>query len=71
MNVTSAQAQKILTGNHTFSQLGFSMLLTRLKGVYSKNPSPVTLKTCVDEMNAFLQKFGTIMVKDFEIISRL
>lgn len=71
MSITSTQAQKILTGNHKFSQLGFSMLITRLKGIYSKDSSPVSLKKCTDEINAFLQKFAMIMAADFAIISKM
>ncbi|MDR1615452.1 MAG: hypothetical protein LBR98_00300 [Syntrophomonadaceae bacterium] len=71
MNVTPAQVQKVLAGNYSFSQLGFSMLITRLKGVYLKNSSPATLQSCVNEINAFFQKYGAIMVSDFAIISKL
>jgi hypothetical protein len=71
MNVTSAQTQKILTGNSTFSQLGFSMLLTRLKGVYTKDSSQASLQKCTEEINAFLQKYAPIMVSDFATISKL
>jgi hypothetical protein len=71
MTVTTTQAQKILTGNSTFSQLGFSMLLTRLKGVYAKDPSPASLQKCAQEINAFLQKYAPIMTSDFAIISKL
>jgi hypothetical protein len=71
MNVTPVQAQKILTGSSTFSQLGFSMLITRLKGVYSKDSSQATLQKCADEINAFLQKYAPIMASDFAIIAKL
>jgi len=71
MNITLVQTQKILLGGYTFSQLGFSLLITRLKGIYAKNPSQVVLQKCTDEINAFLQKYGAIMAKDFSIISNL
>ena len=71
MSVTIAQAQKVLTGNISFSQLGFSLLVTRLRGVYSKNPSQETLKKCTEEINTFLQKFASIMAADFGLISKL
>jgi len=71
MKITPAQTQKILTGDHPFSQLGFSMLVTRLKGIYAKDPSQATLQKCLDEMNAFLQKYGAIMAADYAIISEI
>lgn len=71
MNLTSTQAKKVLAGSQTFSQLGFSMLITRLKGVYAKDPSPAVLENCTSEMNAFLKKFEAIMAKDFAVIAKL
>ena len=71
MNVTIQQAEKILKGNQTFSQFGFSMLVTRLKTVYLNDPSPVTVKNCADEINGFLNKYYRIMDSDYEIISKL
>ena len=71
MNITPAQAQKLLTGNQMFSQLGFSMLITRLKGAYAQNPSQASLQKCVDEINMFLNKYSSIIAADLTIISKL
>ena len=71
MVVTPAQVQKVLAGNHTFKQLGFSMLLMRLKTLYSKNHSPSTLQICVDEINAFLKKYEAIMSADYAVFSNI
>ena len=71
MNITSAQAQKILSGSQSFSQLGFSMLLTRLRGMYVKNPTGETLAKCTNEINVFLGKFDSIMANDYSMISKL
>ena len=71
MNVTSDQVKAILTGNHMFSQLGFSMLITRLKRVYAIDTSLTGLQNCTDEINAFLKKYGPIMSNDYAIISKL
>jgi len=71
MKITPQQTEKLLKGNHKFSQLGFSLLLTRLKGVYTKTPTPETLKACNVEMNAFLGKFQSIMSADYAIIAKL
>ena len=71
MKVSSKQAEKLLRGDHKFSQLGFSMMITRLKGAYSENASQESLQKLTGEINTFLDKFGNIMAKDFEIIEKL
>ena len=69
MKVNLQQTEKLLLGTHAFSQLGFSMLLTRLKSQYLKDPA--CLQACATEINAFLTKFKVIMNKDFAIIAKL
>jgi len=71
MNITPEQLHKILTGSYSFSQLGFSMLITRLKGIYSKDPSPYTLQSCTREANAFLNKYSNVMAADCSTIAEL
>ncbi len=69
MRVSTTQVDKILRGSQTFSQLGFSMMLTRMKGQYAKDPAK--LKDCTAEINAFLSKFSTIMAADYAIIEKI
>jgi len=71
MKVTHAQVKKVLTGNYTFTQLGFSMMLTRLKSVYQKDQSQSNLQYCVDEINVFLDKFSMIMSNDYNLFMSL
>lgn len=71
MFVTAQQTQKILTGDLTFTQLGFSMMITRLKGVYTKDSTQLTLQKCTEEINSFLGRYRIIMGKDLEAISKL
>jgi len=71
MKVTNTQTEKMLKGNQSFSQLGFSMLITRLRTTYAKNPSPSTVQDCTTQVNAFLEKFQTIMGADYTIIAKL
>lgn len=71
MKISPQQTEKLLKGNYTFSQLGFSMMITRLKGVYAKDPSQTTLNSCVKEINTFLEKFQPIMGNDYAIIAKL
>jgi hypothetical protein len=69
MKLTPQQADKLLRGDHKFAQLSFSMMLTRLKTKYSKDPSSLYAATA--EINAFLEKFRGIMGNDMAIITRL
>ena len=71
MQVTTEQAKKAMNGNHTFTQLGLSMLMLRLKRIYEQSPTSETLKNCTDEINFFLKKYEKIMVADYEVMSRL
>ena len=71
MVITPAQTEKLLNNNLTFSLLSFSMLITRLKGIYRKDSSSKNLLSCANEINAFLQKYGAIMEKDCVTISKL
>ena len=71
MKVTIAQTEKLLLEKHVFSQLGFSMLLMRLKAMYLKNPSETTLNECMGEINVFIQKFEAMMSNDIAKINEL
>ncbi|MCL1884404.1 MAG: hypothetical protein FWF81_11735 [Defluviitaleaceae bacterium] len=71
MQVTSQQAERILKGNQSFSQLGFSMLITRLKRTYTQNPSNSTLLNCTAEINNFLNKFTSIMSADYALATKM
>ena len=70
MLVSMNEAEKLLKGNQIFEQLGFSMLLARLKKTYLNDSSHSTLQNCADEINAFLDKFMAIMSTDCNIISQ-
>ena len=71
MSVTLEQTEKLLSGNHSFSQLGFSLMIMRMKTQYKKTRDPATLRSCTDEINAFLQKFSMVMGGDYAVISGL
>jgi len=71
MKVTLQQTERLLLEKHVFSQLGFSMLLMRLKSVYLKNPSQDTLNECMVEINTFIQKFESMMSKDIAKINEM
>ena len=71
MKLTVQQTQKLLLVVKKFRQLAFSMLLTHLKEIYSKNKSEETLIKCVEVINAFLEKNRKIMAADYVIIKSL
>jgi len=71
MNVTIQQTEKILRGQYNFTQLGFSMLVTRLKILYAKAPAPSTIEKCAGEINTFLSRYHTVMATDLANINNL
>jgi len=71
MNVTYQQTEKLLQGVQKFKLYAFSMMLTHLKELYSKDPSQPTLENCTADINAFLKKYHTIMAEDFALIEKL
>jgi len=71
MQLSPQQAEKLLKGNYTFSLWSLSMLITRLKGVYAKDPTLGALDNCTVELNAFIKKFSKIMGNDYSLIEKL
>ena len=60
-----------MVGDLNFNSLGFSMLVTRLKVIFSKDPSDRTLEDCNAAINTFLDKYKDRMAEDHEIIANL
>lgn len=71
MNITAEQLELVLNGDYSFSQLGFSMLVTRVKGMYYEDPTPSTLESCTREINAFLGRYSNVMQSDCAILSKI
>ena len=71
MTITSQQTEKLLKGIQKFQLFAFSMILTHLKEQYANDSSQSTLDKCTTEINAFLDKYKTIMAADFAIIEKL
>ncbi|MCL2690371.1 MAG: hypothetical protein FWE57_11085 [Chitinispirillia bacterium] len=71
MKITPQQTEKLLKENYTFSLWSFSMLLTRLKSLYTKDPSDTAVQNITKELNVFIEKFGKVMGADYSIISKL
>ena len=72
MTLTLQQTEKLFAGKDlNFNSLGFSMLITRLKILYTKSPSQDTLKECNTAINSFIDKFKGIIGEDYEVIAKL
>ena len=71
MTVTEQQTEKILKGNQPFKQFAFSMMITRLKAAYSKDPSASTLQASTVEINRFLEQFAAVMLSDYALILKM
>ena len=71
MKISLYETSKLLKGEQTYSQLGFSMLLARLRTQYAQDDSEENLMKCADEINAFISKFVRIMATDLENIVKL
>ena len=71
MIVTHQHAEKLLKGTEKFKLFAFSMMLTHLKERYAKDSSAITLESCTREINAFIDKYKTIMAEDFSLIESL
>ena len=71
MKVTLGQTEKLLKENLKFKMFPFSMMLTHLKEIYAKDPSQPVLEKCTADINAFLEKYHSIMVEDYAIIEKM
>ncbi len=70
MHITLEETEKLLKEDRVFTQVGFSMLLERLKRFYAQDSSQLALQKCTDEINAFIDKFKMIMAADYENITK-
>ena len=73
MQLSEVQVKKLLlySGKMPLTQLGLSMLMTRLSRKYQANPSPQLVKSATIEINEFLKKFAAIMEQDYKWMSQL
>jgi len=71
MQISLQQTEKLLKGKQTFGQFGFSMMLTRMRNGYAKDPSSNTITAYTTEINTFLTKFSQIMADDYAIIQKM
>ena len=65
--------EKLITGKASYqsANLGCNLLIVRLQKKYSSNPTPEELSGAVKEMNAFFEKYASILTKDIENLKNL
>lgn len=68
-----AQFEKIISGqkNYQSANLGLNLLITRLKKKYELNKTTDEMKSCIQEMNQFFQKYKKVVADDIEKIKAL
>jgi hypothetical protein len=73
MSLSSGQVKKLLeTGKPLkFKQISLSLMYTRLKQMYQKNPTESTVTACMGQLNDLFAKFGAAMADDFKLASSL
>ena len=65
--------EKMISGQASFSShnLGFNLLVSRLKKNYAANSTVNEMKSCIQEVDIFLKKYNGIMVGELEAIKKL
>jgi hypothetical protein len=73
MALKSGQVKKLLetTKPLKFKQLSLSLLYTRLKHMYQKDPSPATVTACMGQLNDLFTKFGTSIADDYKLVTSI
>jgi hypothetical protein len=69
MSLNSGQVKKLLETNKPlkFKQLSLSLMYTRLKNMYQKDPSPATISACMTQLNNLFAKFGATLSDDYKL----
>jgi hypothetical protein len=73
MSISSEQVKKLLETNKPlkFKQLSLSLMYTRLKSMYQKNPSEATVSACMKQFNDLFAKAGTSMADDYKLATSI
>ena len=71
LTLSQDQVKKVLTYGKQMqiSQLGLSLIITRLKGMYTDKPGEIAKYTT--DLNNFFAKYAAIMQKDYDYLSRI
>jgi hypothetical protein len=65
--------EKLIAGKASYkaSNLGCNLLISRLQRRYSANQSPEEMGKCLKEMNAFFEKYHSILKSDIEALRKI
>lgn len=69
----NAKFEKLIKGQvkYTSANLGCNLLISRLQKKYAVNQTQAELKSCLQEMNIFFEKYRSVMAKDIEALGNL
>jgi hypothetical protein len=73
MELSSGQVKKLLETSKPikFKQLSLSLMYTRLKSMYQKNPTPSTITACMTQLNDLFKKFGASISDDYKLATSI
>lgn len=71
--IVQQKLEKMISGQASFSShnLGFNLLVSRLQRNYAANKTPIEMKSCIQEADAFFSKYSSIMASELELIKKL
>ena len=71
LTLSQDQVKKVLTYGKQMqiSQLGLSLIITRLKGMYAEQPLEIAKYTA--DLNNFFAKYAIIMQKDYDYLIKI
>jgi hypothetical protein len=73
MSLSSVQVKRLLETNKPvkFKQLSLSLMYTRLKSMYQKNPTEATVSACMKQFNDLFAKTGASMADDYKLVTSI
>jgi hypothetical protein len=73
MELSSGQVKKLLETSKPikFKQLSLSLMYTRLKSMYQKNPTTATITACTAQLNDLFKKFGASISDDYKLATSI
>lgn len=71
--ILSQKLEKLVRGQAAFTShnIGFNLLVSRLQKRYAEDSSSASLKGCVQEIDAFCEKYKSIMAQETEMLKKL
>jgi len=72
-DVLNSKFEKLIRGQITYksNNLGLNLLISRLQRKYTANQADEVLNNCLKEMDAFFEKYQSVLTKDVESLKNL